>query len=1171
MRLLLALLLLPLVGCPPSQKLDAEADETGETGPAEADADLDGFRPSEGDCDDADPAVNPAAEETCNTRDDNCDGTIDEGVRTDFWPDSDVDGYGDAGSTPTPACEGEPGTGTAATGDDCDDADAAIHPDAEDVCDGVDNDCDANIDEDGATQTWYADSDLDGYGDDTTAVDACENPLGYIATGGDCDDGSAAFHPGAEEADCTDPTDYNCDGSSGFTDGDGDGYAACADCDDSAATVNDGADEICNEIDDNCDATIDEDTALDVADWYVDADGDGFGDLTLAVAACAPPEGYVSEGSDCDDLRATDNPAGTESCDERDNDCDGTTDESDAIDATTWYIDSDADGYGDPALTRAACEPPSGFSAYAADCDDTDAAYNPGAAEECGVSSDYNCDGSVADDDADADGWIACLDCNDADPDVSPDADERCDDVDDDCDGTIDEADAIDARAWYADLDNDSFGDPAVSTTACDSPPGYVSDSEDCADADPAISPAASEQCDGVDNDCDGDTDGTDAIGTGSWFADTDGDSFGDPAVSVLACGAPLGFVADATDCDDTRTDDNPAAGETCDGYDNDCDGATDEFDAIDVDSWYRDSDGDTFGDATILDTACTAAPGYVADDTDCDDTNSVSYPGGTEVCDSSDNDCDGASDEDAVDAITWYADSDSDSFGDPDSARVSCTAPTGHVSDATDCDDTSAAVNPAESELCENGIDDDCSGDETECQLSGTALATTADHSFAGIVVADYVGSAAAGGGDLDGDGVDDLVLGSYGWDNGATPSVGKTYVFYGPIDAGDTLATADATLTGTQSAESAGTALAIVGDTDGDGADDLLVGAHLYNHGSVTDVGNVYLVPGGSTGSLVSQSSTTFQGEVASDFLGYALDGAGDVDGDGTPDILLGAYNYDSPANNTGGAGLWYGGTTGANEAFSGADVLFRGTLGSDTVGWALSRAGDVDGDGIDDLLIGGFGVDTAATNAGAAYLVYGPPSASVLGAATADATVTGAAASDRLGYSVTELGDTDGDGKDDFAVAADSADNAATDAGAVYVFTATLSGSVSATAARATLTGVTASDYAGRSLAGPGDTNGDGYADLAISAFGYDTGATAGVGAIYLTYGPFTSGSLSAAGAIRTGTNALDGVGYALASGGDTNGDAYDDLLFGAILADPRAVSNAGSAWLFYGSGI
>jgi len=123
------------------------------------------------------------------------------------------------------------------------------------------------------------------------------------------------------------------------------------------------------------------------------------------------------------------------------------------------------------------------------------------------------------------------------------------------------------------------------------------------------------------------------------WYQDFDDDGFGDPQVTQGSCSQPSGFVADNTDCDDGDADTYPGAPEVCDSVDNDCDGSVDEGS---VTTWYRDVDGDGFGDPLATQAACSRPTGFVADNTDCDDEDIDSYPGAPEVCDGADNDCDG-------------------------------------------------------------------------------------------------------------------------------------------------------------------------------------------------------------------------------------------------------------------------------------------------------------------------------------------------------------------------------------------------------------------------------------------------------------------------------------------------------------------------------------------------
>ncbi|MFH1468615.1 MAG: MopE-related protein [Pseudomonadota bacterium] len=592
---LLASILLTMAAC-------GREKDTADTAPW-VDADGDGYGADE-DCDDIDSAVNPGATELCNLKDDDCDGEIDEPDAADaptWYADADGDGHGDPGAG-IAACQAP--SGCVAQGGDCDDGDAAVNPAATELCDGVDNDCDGTEDEPDAADaaTWYADADDDGYGDAASTAPGCTQPRGYVADATDCDDTDAGVSPRADE---------RCDG-----------------------------------VDDDCDGAVDEDDAIDAPTWYPDHDLDGHGDDGHTQVGCAQPEGWVAAGDDCDDHDASVHPGADETCDGEDDDCDGTVDEGDAIDAPTWYADTDADGYGDPAAPQPACTQPSGYAAAGTDCDDTLATVNPGAAE-----------------------W--------------------CNGVDDDCSGVVDEPYAADAPTWYLDADLDGYGGPATSTSACAQPGGYAAAGTDCDDGDPAISPGATELCDGVDNDCSGVVDEPYAADALTWYADADTDGYGDAASTTAACTVPSGFVGDDTDCDDGEAGVNPGADELCDGVDDDCDGLVDEPDALDARTWYLDADGDGYGVPTGTAVACAAPSGYAASRTDCDDADAGVHPGATELCDGVDDDCDGVVDEGgAADALTWYADRDGDGTGDPSAGVRACSLPSGHTDNAWDCDD---------------------------------------------------------------------------------------------------------------------------------------------------------------------------------------------------------------------------------------------------------------------------------------------------------------------------------------------------------------------------------------------------------------------------------------------------------------------------------------------------
>ncbi len=341
------------------------------------DADGDGYSTCDdpGDCDEENADINPGASEVCNDEDDDCDGDTDE----DF--DGDGDGY--VTDEEQDCVDSYPEDDL-----DCNDDNGEVHPGAWELCNGQDDDCDGDIDED---------NDLDGDG-----VTSC-GPDGKPGNeDDDCVDTNPDVYPGATEI-CN-HVDDNCDGAidEGF-DQDGDGFTSCSnDCDDSNADVYIGAPELCDGIDNDCDTQIDED---------FDGDSDGW-------TSCGPDGQAGTADDDCDDNDATVNPGLEEVCgDNKDNDCDGTIDED---------VDEDGDG----------------FTTCGGDCDDSDATIYPGATETCNGLDD-DCDGDIDEDfDTDGDGFTSCGgDCDDTDAAIYPGAIEDPNNgVDDDCDGVIDEA-----------------------------------------------------------------------------------------------------------------------------------------------------------------------------------------------------------------------------------------------------------------------------------------------------------------------------------------------------------------------------------------------------------------------------------------------------------------------------------------------------------------------------------------------------------------------------------------------------------------------------------------------------------------------------------------------------------------------------------------------------------
>lgn len=526
------------------------------------------------------------------------------------YADADADGFGDPETAEEQCALAD---GFVRAGGDCDDTDGDVHPDAAEVCDGVDNNCDGRDDEGAADQRrFFQDADADGFGDAASEVRACAQPEGFVDNADDCDDTRSRVFPDAPEDDCTDPIDYNCDGEVAFVDADEDGFAACVDgCDDDPTRTPVTA-ETCNEADDNCNGAIDE-GAVDALTFYADVDSDGAGDPDAILLACTLPDnGFVAVAGDCDDADATAYFGAPEVCDGVDNDCDGVVDPDDAADATTWYRDVDGDGFGVDTESVVACAAPEGYVAAGGDCDDTDAAVNP-----------------------------------------TPTNTELCDFRDNDCDGAFDEADA-NGTEWFYDLDGDGVGGDesfvgCVADVLAAAPVDASLLTGDCNDGSRRISPFEDERPgDNVDQNCDE---------AELCFVDADGDGFvdsSDPSALIastdnVTCDTADGeATADAPrgDCDDADPAINPSAGETpADATDANCDG---------LELCYVDADRDGFGPipdgsprlVASANLFCPRSLGLLsrADRlTDCDDTVATTYPGAPDsALDDVDDNCDG-------------------------------------------------------------------------------------------------------------------------------------------------------------------------------------------------------------------------------------------------------------------------------------------------------------------------------------------------------------------------------------------------------------------------------------------------------------------------------------------------------------------------------------------------
>lgn len=327
---------------------------------------------------------------------------------------------------------------------------------------------------------------------------------------------------------------------------------------------------------------------------YKDDDGDGHGDPLVTLEACSPPAGYVTNQTDCNDTDATVNPTMDEICNGVDDNCDGQTDEG--VTPLTYYQDLDGDGYGKTAESLKTCTPPDNYVLLPGDCNDNTTTINPG-------------------------------------------VNETCNNIDDNCDGQIDEG--VKAT-FYADQDQDGYGNPAGTTLACSAPVGHVSNNQDCDDTRNDVNPASLERCNGIDDNCDGQTD--EGLSTDTWYRDQDEDGYGNPDVSVLACVAPDGYLINGSDCNDSDAFIHPDAVERCNGLDDNCDTIIDNGATL-----FNDRDGDGYGNLGDPLGGCSVSQGSVINSMDCNDNNNAVHPGAEEMCNQLDDNCDGQVDENGV------------------------------------------------------------------------------------------------------------------------------------------------------------------------------------------------------------------------------------------------------------------------------------------------------------------------------------------------------------------------------------------------------------------------------------------------------------------------------------------------------------------------------------------
>lgn len=674
-----------------------------------------------------------------------------------YYQDLDGDTYGNPNSTVL-ACFAQPGL--VLNNQDCNDNNAAINP----------------------TTVWYADADGDGFGNASVTQTACLQPNGYVINNTDCNDNDALANVVTTWYADTDGDGYGNLASPMQNCGQPAGYVAnSTDCNDASAAVNPGAVEIYNGIDDNCNNSVDE--GFTPVNYYLDNDGDGVGGNTFVLGVTSPGPNYVLISGDCNDNSAAMYPGNSETCDNLDNDCDASIDEG--LIFVTYFQDSDGDNYGNNSVTLSACSAPQGYVLDSTDCNDQNSAINPGAQDIPGNGIDEDCSGldapivaaqlgiyeftqasgcpvlanTVTTQPANASfsiytntggtctaaanvfnnntwntgavvdpanynefsiqadscygltltkltfthkvsnintipTWHLRSSVDNFAADIASDsittnavlndtvilgaafanvnqvtfrfyitgistvgATWRNDNVS--LWGFIN---SVQPQTFYADADGDGFGDAANTLLSCTLPAGYSANNTDCDDSNAQINPNT------------------------IWFIDGDQDGFGNPNNTITSCLTPPGAVLNGDDCDDTNNQLNLVA------------------------MYYVDADSDGFGDEATGVETCAQPANTVTVGGDCDDLNNQIYPGAVEICDNEDNNCDGNTDE-GLSTYTLFEDLDGDGIGSAVSVTYCDSIVAGYSLVTGDCNDNDSTIYPGATEVIDNGIDENCDG----------------------------------------------------------------------------------------------------------------------------------------------------------------------------------------------------------------------------------------------------------------------------------------------------------------------------------------------------------------------------------------------------------------------------------------------------------------------------
>ncbi|WP_413171701.1 beta strand repeat-containing protein [Anabaena azotica] len=453
---------------------------------------------------------------------------------------------------------------------------------------------------------------------------------------------------------------------------------------------------------------------------------------------------------------------------------------------------------------------------------------------------------------------------------------------------------------------------------------------------------------------------------------------------------------------------------------------------------------------------------------------------------------------------------------------------------------------------------------------------------------------------GDVNGDGFDDLIISAFRADPNGSNS-GQSYVVFGKsggftstLNLSDLNGSNGFKMNGITADDNSGSSVSSAGDVNGDGFDDLIIGAFRADpNGSYS--GQSYVVFGKSGGftssfnlsDLNGSNGFVINGITAGDYSGRSVSSAGDVNGDGFDDLIIGAEQADPNGSYSGQSYVVFGKSGGFTSALNLSDLngsngfVINGIKANDFSGYSVSSAGDVNGDGFDDLIIGAYGADPNGSYSGQSYVVFGKSGGFTSAINLSDLNgsngfaINGMTSYDSSGSAVSSAGDVNGDGLDDLIIGAFRAEPNGGDSGQSYVVFGNAAPELDLNDSNGfVINGVTAGDYSGWSVSSAGDVNGDGFDDLIIGALGADPNGN-NSGQSYVVFG--NSGGLTSTlnlsdldgsnGFVINGITTFDFSGHSVSSVGDVNGDGFDDLIIGAYAADPNG-SYSGQSYVVFG---